>query len=238
VKKKKLTAEPDEANFPLSELERTAIFELEETSRSKAPRLKIQHDAKGSRISPDHPVLAVGNALKDEFGMGSSEEIILYSGADFPCQDSAFDSLFHTEVLEHVFHYRDFLLECRRVLKPEGEMMFIIPFQARFQFAPHDYFRYTPSALRAMLAEARFQDIEIAPRGSDITVAAYKTVAVAFRWVYGGAAGKLLFALTSPLTALLLVFAHLSILWRLGSADDCLGYSVRRGVAAFRLTML
>jgi hypothetical protein len=28
------------------------------------------------------------------------------------------------------------------------------------------------------------------------------------------------------LTALLLVFAHLSILWRLGSTDDCLGYSV------------
>jgi SAM-dependent methyltransferase len=180
-----------------------------------------------SLVPPDCRYLGIDqDAMKDEFGMGSNEEVILYSGAVFPCQDGAFDSLFHTEVLEHVFHYREFLLECRRVLKPAGEMMFTVPFQARFHFAPHDYFRYTPSALRAMLAEAGFQEIEVAPRGSDITVAAYKTVAVAFRWAYGGPVGKLLFALTSPLTALLLAFAHLSILWRLGSADDCLGYSV------------
>jgi SAM-dependent methyltransferase len=164
--------------------------------------------------------------MKDEFGMGSNKEIILYSGAVFPCADGAFDSLFHTEVLEHVFNYREFLLECRRVLKPDGEMMFTVPFQARFHFAPHDYFRYTPSALRMMLEEAGFKDIEVAPRGTDITVAAYKTVAVCFRWAYGNVGSKLLFLATSPATVLLLALAHISIRWRLGSPDDCLGYSV------------
>ncbi len=165
--------------------------------------------------------------MKDEFGMGSNKEIILYSGAVFPCSDDAFDSLFHTEVLEHVFNYREFLLECRRVLKPEGEMMFTVPFQARFHFAPHDYFRYTPSALQAVLKDAGFKEIQIAPRGTDITVAAYKAVAVFFRWAYGGLGSKLLFFVTSPLTLLLLTLAHISILWRLGSPDDCLGYSVK-----------
>jgi SAM-dependent methyltransferase len=171
------------------------------------------------------------DAMKDAFDMGANPEIILYSGAVFPCADGAFDSLFHTEVLEHVFNYREFLLECRRVLMPAGEMMFSVPFQARFHFAPHDYFRYTPSALQALLEEAGFKDVEIAPRGTDITVAAYKAVAVSFRWAYGGIGSKLLFLATSPLTVLLLILAHISIRWRLGSPDDCLGYSVKAKAA-------
>jgi SAM-dependent methyltransferase len=164
--------------------------------------------------------------MKDEFGMGSNKEIVLYSGAVFPCADGAFDALFHTEVLEHVFNYREFLLECRRVLKPEGAMMFTVPFQARFHFAPHDYFRYTPSALQIMLTDAGFKDVQVAPRGTDVTVAAYKTAAIFFRWAYGGVASKLLFVVTSPITVLALALAHASLLWRLGSPDDCLGYSV------------
>lgn len=162
----------------------------------------------------------------DAFDMSADPEVILYAGAVFPFADGAFDALFHTEVLEHVYAYREFLAECRRVMKPGGRMMFSVPFQARFHFAPHDYFRYTPSALRAMLGEAGFDEIEISPRGTDITVAAYKAVAVSLRWAFGGLIGKLLFLLTSPLTVLLLALAHLSILWRLGSNDDCLGYSV------------
>jgi hypothetical protein len=169
---------------------------------------------------------------KDAFDMGSNEEIILYSGSIFPSSDSAFDSLFHTEVLEHVFHHREFLRECRRVLKAQGEMMFSVPFQARFHFAPHDYFRYTPSALQALLEEAGFEDITIAPRGTDITVAAYKSVAVFFRWAYGGVWSKFLFLLASPAAVLLLIIAHISLRWRLGSPDDCLGYTVTAKASA------
>jgi SAM-dependent methyltransferase len=172
------------------------------------------------------------SAAKDNFEMSVNEEITLYSGETFPCADATFDALFHTEVLEHVFNYQAFLKECRRVLKTGGQMMFTVPFQARFHFAPHDYFRYTPSALEAILKEADFAEIEIAPRGTDVTVAAYKAVAVAFRWAYGGLASKLLFVLTSPLTLLLLALAHVSILARLGSPDDCIGYTVKATASA------
>ena len=167
------------------------------------------------------------SGAKDNFDMSTNEDIVHYSGEVFPCGDGVFDALFHTEVLEHVFNYRDFLRECRRVLKPDGEMMFTVPFQARFHFAPHDHFRYTPSALKALLEVAGFVDAKIAPRGTDVTVAAYKVVAVFFRWVYGNLASKLLFFMVSPITLLLLTLAHISIILQLGSSDDCLGYSVK-----------
>jgi hypothetical protein len=42
----------------------------------------------------------------------------------------------------------------------------------------------------------------------------------------------LLFLLTSPFTVLLLAIAHVSILARLGSPDDCLGYSVKANASS------
>ena len=101
-------------------------------------------------------------------------------------------------MLEHVYETSGFLNECRRVLKPGGEMFFTVPFQARYHFKPHDYFRYTPAALHRMLTDAGFADVTVAPRGNDIAVAAYKAAAVGFRWAYGGVVGKALFLLTLP----------------------------------------
>ncbi len=164
--------------------------------------------------------------LSEDFKMERYPEVIYYSGLTFPVADAAFDSLFHTEVLEHVYETSGFLKECHRVLKPDGEMFFTVPFQARYHFQPHDYFRYTPAALQRMLADAGFADVAVAPRGNDITVAAFKAAAVGFRWAYCGAIGKALFLLTLPLTILALCVAHAATALRCGSDDDCLGYSV------------
>ena len=164
--------------------------------------------------------------LSEDFKMERYSRVIYYAGPAFPVADAAFNSIFHTEVLEHVYETSGFLIECRRVLTPGGEMFFTVPFQARCHFKPHDYFRYTPAALQRMLADAGFVDVTVAPRGNDITVAAYKAAAVSFRWAYGGAIGKALFLLTLPLTILVLCLAHAATALRCGSDDDCLGYSV------------
>ena len=125
--------------------------------------------------------------------------------------DAEFDSIFHTEVLEHVFDVKTLLSECRRVLRPGGEMLLTVPFQARFHYIPHDYWRFTPSALRRMLEEAGFEEIDVRPRGTDLTVAGYKGVGVTY---------------LAPVGALALGVGHLSLALRLGSPDDCLGYTV------------
>lgn len=126
-------------------------------------------------------------------------DTVYYQGDKFPFDDGSFDSLFHTEVLEHVYHARLFLAECRRVLKPSGSMFFTVPFQARYHYIPHDFFRYTPAALERMLDEAGFSQVDIRPRGSDITVAAYKIMSVLYRWLRSGPAGMTAGILLSPL---------------------------------------
>lgn len=153
-------------------------------------------------------------------------DTVYYSGEIFPFADGSFDNLFHTEVLEHVYHAGAFLAECRRVLKPSGTMFFTVPFQARYHYIPHDFFRYTPAALERMLSEAGFRNFEIRPRGSDITVAAYKNISVLYRWLQAGLAGKIAAILLLPIAVPVLIVGWLSLRLSIGSNDDCLGYTV------------
>ncbi len=161
-----------------------------------------------------------------QFAMQAPRDVIYYQGGAFPFDSASYDNIFHTEVLEHVADYRTFLAECRRVCKPGGAILFSVPFQARFHFIPHDYWRFTPSGLENIMTEAGFNDIGIKPRGTDITIACYKIVSVFYRWAYGGLLGKLAFVLFSPSIVLLLLIAHASVRFGLGSTDDCLGYTV------------
>jgi SAM-dependent methyltransferase len=156
--------------------------------------------------------------------------VVYYDGVEFPFADGLFDSVFHTEVLEHVYEATQFLTECRRVLKPDGEMLFTVPFQARFHYIPFDYWRYTPTSLERMLLESGFGTIEIIPRGNDITVAAYKSLSVIFRWLQSGLFGKLLGVCFLPCVLLCLLVGHVSLLLTVGSSDDCLGYAVKAKV--------
>lgn len=153
-------------------------------------------------------------------------DTIYYDGEHFPFKDSSFDNLFHTEVLEHIYHARQFLAECRRVLKPTGKMFFSVPFQARYHYIPYDYFRYTPAALERILSEAGFHRIDIRPRGSDITVAAYKIMSIIYRWMRSGPVGLIGAILLFPVVFPVLVAGQLSMRCAIGSPDDCLGFTV------------
>ncbi|MHB8880754.1 MAG: class I SAM-dependent methyltransferase [Thermodesulfovibrionales bacterium] len=157
----------------------------------------------------------------------TSPDTIYYQGGDFPLKSGTFENVFHTEVLEHIYRKELFLRECRRVLKPGGEMFFSVPFQARYHYIPHDYWRFTPAALERMLREAGFGEIDIIPRGNDITVAAYKIISVIYRWIKSGFFAKLLGIIAAPLLFPALLIGHISLRLDIGSPDDCLGYLVR-----------
>ncbi|MEA5088424.1 MAG: methyltransferase domain-containing protein [Solidesulfovibrio sp.] len=153
------------------------------------------------------------------------EEVTLFTGGTFPFPDGSYDSLFHTEVLEHIPDPGAFLKECRRVLAPGGALFLSVPFQARFHYIPYDYWRFTPSGLRLLLEQAGFTGIVIRPRGTDVTVAAYKLASLAYRWLRDGTLkGKCLGLAALPMVVPALVVGHASLAYGLGSPDDCLGY--------------
>ncbi|GAB0057787.1 hypothetical protein SIID45300_02119 [Candidatus Magnetaquicoccaceae bacterium FCR-1] len=157
----------------------------------------------------------------------STQETEWYQGDRFPIETGWAEHLFHTEVLEHVWDTAGFLAECQRVLRPGGTLFFTIPFQARYHYIPFDYWRLTPASLERLLQEAGFHEIQVRPRGTDITVLAYKLISVVYRAVLSRRPVPTLAGLAClPLFCAGLILGHVSLRWGWGSEDDTLGYVV------------
>ena len=157
------------------------------------------------------------------FGTGLHPDYVRYAGGTFPYADASVDSILHTETLEHVVEYAGFLAECARVLRPGGEMCFTMPFQARFHYIPHDYWRFTPTALKMITEQAGFGSVRVTARGNDVVVACYKALGVCYRV---GSRNTALLVLLAPIIVLLLAVSHWALWMETGSGDDCLGYTV------------
>ncbi len=163
---------------------------------------------------------------EDRFGY-KAYDTVYYSGERFPFDDNSFNNLFHNEVLEHIFEKESFLSECWRILEPDGELFFTVPFQARYHYIPFDYWRFTPASLEQLLNKAGFVDVKVTTRGNDITVAAYKNISLYYRWLlYSGLTGKVLSLLICPIALVSLLVGQLSLRMNVGSKDDCLGYAI------------
>lgn len=157
-------------------------------------------------------------------------DTMYFTGDRWPVGDGEADVVLAAEVLEHVGDPALFLAEASRVLKPGGTLVVTVPFAARWHFIPFDYRRYTPSELDILLSAACFVDRRIHARGTPLTVACYKMMALllplAFpqsRSAFSRLAMRAAGLLTSPLLVLLAAVANLSLGGDWG--DDCLGYT-------------
>lgn len=72
--------------------------------------------------------------------------------AGLPFADASFDTLFSCSVLEHTVDPAAALREMARLLRPGGALILSVPFIYFLHGAPHDYFRFTPFAVK-LLAE-------------------------------------------------------------------------------------
>ena len=54
-------------------------------------------------------------------------QTILDSPLIFPYQSNSFDAVFTMEVLEHIENFQEFIKEAKRVLKPNGRFISILP---------------------------------------------------------------------------------------------------------------
>lgn len=80
---------------------------------------------------------------------------------EIPCEDSRYDVVISLNTFEHVYGVSGTLARIHRVLKPGGELVFIVPFLFRVHGHPNDYSRGTPSFWRTILAEHAFTGVAV-----------------------------------------------------------------------------
>lgn len=78
-----------------------------------------------------------------------------------PFNDSEFDTIILSDVLEHVPNPIDLTLELKRILKPGGLVLMNVPFMYWVHEAPYDYHRYTEFMLRKMVEDANMRVIKL-----------------------------------------------------------------------------
>lgn len=82
-----------------------------------------------------------------------------------PFEDSCFDAVLCSELLEHVPNPLTVLNEVYRVLRPGGVLLICVPFLSHIHSDPYDYGRYTYHYWRENLAKIGFNDIHIEKQG-------------------------------------------------------------------------
>jgi SAM-dependent methyltransferase len=100
---------------------------------------------------------------------GAREADIIAPLDALPVDDESFDTIVCTQVLEHVPDPATVLGELHRVLAKGGHLWLSVPFVGELHEEPHDYWRYTPYALRMLLERAGFVDASVEPLGGYFT---------------------------------------------------------------------
>ena len=95
---------------------------------------------------------------------------VFYDGKRLPFASETFDSLFCSEVLEHIFNPDEILAEWNRVLKPGAKVLITVPFAWNEHEVPYDYGRYTSFGIRHLLEKHGFRVMELRKSGSFVRV--------------------------------------------------------------------
>lgn len=93
---------------------------------------------------------------------------VFYNGRTLPFPDDHFDSIFSSEVFEHVFNLPEIMRELHRVLKPGGRILVTCPFSFGEHEVPSDYARYTSFAMKHMFGSNGFRVLASEKTGGQI----------------------------------------------------------------------
>jgi SAM-dependent methyltransferase len=102
-----------------------------------------------------------------------------------PFSDGSFDTVFCSQVLEHVPEPALALAELGRVLKSGGYLILSVPHISWLHNEPHDYYRYTPHGLRFLLERASFGPAEIKAAGGLLALLGHIPSAVLVNLTFG-----------------------------------------------------
>lgn len=80
-----------------------------------------------------------------------------YDGITIPFPENHFDTIFSSEVFEHVFNLEHIVTELHRVLKKGGKILITCPFAIAEHEAPNDYARYSSFGLKHLMEKNGFK---------------------------------------------------------------------------------
>lgn len=87
--------------------------------------------------------------------------IVDFEKDNLPFGDLIFDQVLVFNVLEHIYNYNFLITQVNRVLKKKGTLFGFTPFLVNYHPDPNDYFRFTKEALRKILEDNNFKNINI-----------------------------------------------------------------------------
>lgn len=111
---------------------------------------------------------------------GAQRTTVSASADDLPFAAGEFDAVLLTQVLEHVRRPDVVLAEVARVLRPGGQLYATVPFAWELHEEPHDYWRFSPYALRALAEDAGLEVESVEPRSDSLTTLAQLMVNVSW----------------------------------------------------------
>ena len=82
-----------------------------------------------------------------------------------PMEDKSFQTVFSTQVIEHVPDHNKLLKEASRVLESGGHIIISGPMYWHLHEEPHDYFRFTKYGFMHLLDVHGFEEVEILSNG-------------------------------------------------------------------------
>lgn len=95
---------------------------------------------------------------------------VFYDGKTIPFPEQHFDSIFTSEVFEHIFNLNNIVSELHRVLKPGGYILITIPFVWDEHEAPYDFARYTSYGIKDILQKNNFEIVKLEKSSTFIEV--------------------------------------------------------------------
>ena len=129
----------------------------------------------GCGSKPYKPLFDVTTYTGVDFqGEGHSHENeqidFFYDGKTLPFENEKFDSVFSSEVFEHVFNLNDILVELNRVLKKGGQILVTCPFAIAEHEVPNDFGRYTSFGLKHLFETNGFSVVAYEKIGTNVDV--------------------------------------------------------------------
>ncbi len=93
---------------------------------------------------------------------------VFYNGKKIPFPDGHFDSVFSSEVFEHIFNLEEILKEINRVLKVSGKILITCPFAICEHEVPNDFARYSSYAIKYIFEKNGFEIITQEKTGNNV----------------------------------------------------------------------